>query len=235
MEESLFKEEDFEVNDFRLFIDENPDQGQILGNIDASTKEGQLTFTLDSQSPGGAIEVDENSGAITIADASLFVFADNPEITASVTVKNGTNEKNVEISIFINDPGVPNFTIWTGSKLTFLKQDGADAGEATNQDRITDNVWITRGNGGGQIFNIKEESEANKASSPKGTEWARGTTENIANLNFVPFRDAIAPKNVVGENLVLHLITDDVYLDVTFLSWTQDKRGGFSYERSTEN
>ena len=33
---------------------------------------------------------------------------------------------------------------------------------------------------------------------------------------------------------MLHLITDDIYIDVSFISWTNGGNGGgFSYERST--
>jgi hypothetical protein len=34
-------------------------------------------------------------------------------------------------------------------------------------------------------------------------------------------------------NTVLHLKTDDIYLDIKFLSWSERSGGGFSYERST--
>ena len=44
---------------------------------------------------------------------------------------------------------------------------------------------------------------------------------------------AIQPKNIVGKDLVLHLIEEDIYLSVKFKSWSQGKKGGFSYERST--
>ena len=43
--------------------------------------------------------------------------------------------------------------IWDGPMISFSKADGADFNLESNQDRITSNVWITRGNAG-QIFNI---------------------------------------------------------------------------------
>ena len=46
------------------------------------------------------------------------------------------------------------YTVWNGSNITFEKADGANPSDATSQDRITDLVWITRGNAGGQIYNI---------------------------------------------------------------------------------
>lgn len=125
--------------------------------------------------------------------------------------------------------------IWTGADLTFSKANNANPSEETNQDRLTDNVWITRGNNGGQIYNAKTESNANKSASPDGTEWVVGAIEDIATLTFRPFRSAVgSPKNVVGKDLVLHLIEDDIYLKVRFVEWSSSKGGGFTYVRSTK-
>lgn len=134
---------------------------------------------------------------------------------------------------------VSSATIWNGEKITFTKIDGADPADVANQDRINSNVWITRNNNGqtnqGQIYNIKVETNASKASSPSGTEWSIGTIDDLSTLVFDNFRIAVTkPKNIVGKNLVLHLIEDDIYLDIKFTSWSQNKAGGFSYERSTQ-
>lgn len=124
--------------------------------------------------------------------------------------------------------------LWRGATISFNKPDGTNPSLEENQDRIRENVRITRGNSGGQIFNIAINSNANKIESPVGTEWAIGTLDEIDNLSFDYFRNAITrPKNVVGKNLVLHLIEEDIYLTVKFISWSQGKRGGFSYERSS--
>lgn len=136
-------------------------------------------------------------------------------------------------------PGIgdmnPTGTIWSGSTVNFIKENGPDPQDPSNQDRLTDKVWITRGNNGGQIYNILSESSADKDDSPTGTEWAIGTTDNVSSLNFKPFRSAVGePKGVVGKNLVMHLIEDDIYLNVTFTSWSQNKQGGFSYNRATQ-
>ena len=47
-------------------------------------------------------------------------------------------------------------TIWKGDLLLFEKIDDSDPSDPSNQDRISDNVWITRNNDGGQIYNIAE-------------------------------------------------------------------------------
>ena len=133
-------------------------------------------------------------------------------------------------------------TIWTGTNMTFTKGDQSDPTLESNQDRITDNVWITRPNkkeegknGYGQIYNIKEESKPDENNSPVGTKWAVGTIDQIESLTFKKFRAAVGkPKNVVGKNLVMYLEIDDVYLTVKFTSWSQGEKGGFAYERSTK-
>ena len=128
-------------------------------------------------------------------------------------------------------------TIWTGSSKTFSKAVGADHTQSSNQDRLTSNVWITRANDGGQIFNIAKESTANKNSSPAGTKWSIGSINNINTLSFTNFRTAVGkPQEVIGKNLVMYLVDDDIYLSVKFTSWSagqNDGKGGFTYERST--
>lgn len=135
----------------------------------------------------------------------------------------------------MDDDKNTNFTVWTGADITFTKGNDANPNEAANQDRLTDNVWITRGNNGGQIYNAKSEGSANKNNSPTGTAWAVGDIDDIANLNFRPFRQAVgSPKSVVGRNLVLHLIEDNVYVKVRFTDWSSNKGGGFTYVRSSK-
>ena len=116
-------------------------------------------------------------------------------------------------------------------EITFSKADGADPALAENQDRITDNVWITRGNGGGQIFNIKLSQSSNKNNSPLDTEWAIGDKDDRNTLTFLPFRQVGQPKSLINTNLVVHLITDDIYLNVRFTSWSSGQLGGFAYIR----
>ena len=132
--------------------------------------------------------------------------------------------------------GCPMGSVWTGTILTFSKLDNTDPSLAENQDRITENVWITRNNlDGGQIYNAVSESASSKNTSPTGTAWAEGIITDYATLNYTPFRTAtVKPKNSVGKTYVVHLIEDDIYLTIKILSWSSKKAGGFSYERSTE-
>ena len=128
-------------------------------------------------------------------------------------------------------------TIWSGPIITFSKANFANPTLPQNQDRITSNVWITRGNTQG-IFNIAQETGYTHFSSPLHTQWANGSAANWQNLIFQDWEDwaraNVNPPGTVNVDAVLHLITDNIYLDIKFLSWTESiGGGGFSYQRST--
>src|SRR5690606_3949246 len=104
-----------------------------------------------------------------------------------------------------------------------------------NQDFLTENVIITRSNNQG-LFNIAMVSEFDRYgnASPVDTEWARGNTADFGSLYFSNWQNAIqyCPPCQVDNDFVLHLITDDIYIDIKILSWSSNSSGGgFIYER----
>jgi hypothetical protein len=135
--------------------------------------------------------------------------------------------------------------VWTGPTITFTKASAADWTLAANQDRITDSTWLTRKDNKG-LFNIVSEagfSDAPASLSPVNTEWAFGdNAAAYASLTFTTLINLGGPYSIGGDlsagpDLVLHLISDDIYIDLKFLNWEQNYnaggRGAFSYERST--
>ena len=152
--------------------------------------------------------------------------------------------KKIKILLFVTiiiscskEKNTPNDTsssiIWDGPVIYFEKEEEADFLDKINQDSITENIKITRGNDGGQIFNIAKENSSDKYKSPIGTEWAIGTLDQIDSLIFESFRIAVKPQYVVGKKLVMHLTEDDIYVSVEFKSWSKVKYGGFSYNLSS--
>src|SRR5438552_17120656 len=134
-------------------------------------------------------------------------------------------------------------TVCNSTTINFTKTNYANPLLAENQDRLTPNVWITRGSSRG-LFNAKTESSFTHYLSPAGTEWANGSLENYATLSYTNWNRWAAgvnprPPSTVGVQAVLHLIPDDIYLSVRFTSWTggepqgPSSGGGFSYLRST--
>lgn len=130
-------------------------------------------------------------------------------------------------------PSMHAATIWTGPPITY-NQPSPDPTQATNQDRITPNVWLTRAASKG-LFNAFSETNAT-AFSPADTEWAFGTPDNYASLhytNWLAWLDGQSPTNLVGQQVVVHLISDDIYISIQFTLWVPGGSGGFAYQRST--
>tara|TARA_R110000851_G_scaffold81391_1_gene178713 strand:- start:3213 stop:4436 length:1224 start_codon:yes stop_codon:yes gene_type:complete len=85
-------------------MDENPTNGQVIGQIEANTNEGDLSFTLSQQqNPAGALAVNATSGELTVADETLFDFETNSIITAVVTVANGGIFQNIAVELNLQD------------------------------------------------------------------------------------------------------------------------------------
>lgn len=127
-------------------------------------------------------------------------------------------------------------TIWNGQRITFNKPGLADWTLPQNQDRITDSVWITRADQMG-LFNIALEEAYENEVSPMGTEWSYGTTAEINELEFKPWVLALDnyPPGMVGKDMVVHLIKEDIYIDIKFTFWDMGNTGGgFAYERATD-
>jgi hypothetical protein len=126
-------------------------------------------------------------------------------------------------------------TIWDGPTMTF-SETTTDPTLSTNQDRITDNVWITRGDTQG-IFNAKTEIGFAHDFSPADTAWADGTLADYASLTYTNWNDWAkimhgGPPNTVGVNAVAHLISDDIYISIKFTFWG-GSGGLFTYQRTT--
>lgn len=118
-------------------------------------------------------------------------------------------------------------TVWNGPAI--------GASNVTEPDQITPNVWITRGGSQG-LYNAKTESSFTHFLSPADTEWADGTTASYSTLAYTDWNTWAknihgGPPNTVGLNAVVHLISEDIYIDITFTSWSVG--GAYSYQRST--
>ncbi len=217
--------------------------------VSISSSQGSLVFTEEENQagyfPAGeeliiSLGPDNYVATQTVTNTSpgdnyqVFVELQRGSEPTSIQVDN-INQR-ISFMVQIPEPVAPvsPFNIWSGPDLTFTKLDDADPSLEENQDRLTDKVWLTRGNDGGQIYNIVTETIYNQENSPVGTEWAQGTTLDIENLQFSSFRSTIRPRQIVGRDLVLHLIEDDIYIDIRFTSWSTNRGGGFEYVRSSQ-
>lgn len=141
-----------------------------------------------------------------------------------------------------------------GDKVSFKKVAGSDPN--SNKDVIIPGqLEITRGNGGGGIYNIAQESNFNGSVSPKGTVWnTQYLTDtdtswaplwDITNRTFDNWRDAIktpqgnyAPPQYVGMPAVMRFVNPVThtiaYYLIMFTEWgvgAFGQEGAFAYDR----
>jgi hypothetical protein len=135
-------------------------------------------------------------------------------------------------------------TVWTGPTITFSKAANADQTLPANQDKLTNNVILTRASSQG-MFNIAQEASFS-ATSPKDTQWATSlnnpaqaiTATNFAALTFDSWQNAYGGagslnSNITTHDAVVHLVSDNIYLNLRFIAFQGSGGGGsFTYQRS---
>lgn len=135
-------------------------------------------------------------------------------------------------------------TVWSGPTIDFTKPAFGDPDDLANRDRIVPGVVeLTRGDSSG-LYNHALEAGYVVDVSPADTEWAFETNNpgesvaatNFMSLSFADWRTAHGgnPMATIGQNAVLHIVSADIYLDLTFTSFAGGgSGGGFSYTRAT--
>ena len=120
--------------------------------------------------------------------------------------------------------------IWNGPSFSFNHAAGAGT---SVQDHLTPNVWLTRGDTEG-LFNVATEGAYTHFFSPQNTEWAYGALTDYASLGYANWEtwNGHRPPNMVDQPAVVHLISENIYLSLTFTSWG-GVGGSYSYDRST--
>ena len=91
------------TEDFESSINENPSPDQEIGYILGSSNNGDVIFEIQSQTPQGALSIDNESGLLTVVDPTKFDFELNTIITGIVRVSNDDVFMDTNIIININD------------------------------------------------------------------------------------------------------------------------------------
>ncbi len=99
------------VEDLTIDLDENPTDGQTIGTVQTDGS-GDLSFSITSQTPAGALSINPSTGELTVANATLFDFETNPVIAATISVVDGVNTATVTINLNdVAEIGVEDLTI----------------------------------------------------------------------------------------------------------------------------
>jgi hypothetical protein len=123
--------------------------------------------------------------------------------------------------------------VWDGPMIGY-NQPTPDPSQASNQDRITPDIWLTRANMKG-LFNAFDEASAGPF-SPAETLWAFGSITNYSSLtytNWLALLNNASPVTLIGQPMVVYLTSDNVYFSILITNWASGGVGGFGYLRST--
>jgi uncharacterized protein YjdB len=202
-----------------------------------------LTFIPDAiDNFTGTLTINSNDAINPLVTINLLgegigspvVLVDKEFVTE--TIEAGTT---LDIEVSVDNDGPTNlqgmFLAKISGKVDFEKVDYADFNIEENQDRITDNVWITRANSRG-IFNIKHEAfyDRDDYTSPAKTLWVWGSGLEADPADYDYWGEAVNydPPDMVDEVINMMSVDENRYFDFIFLSWTENAEGGgFSYSR----
>ncbi len=164
---------------------------------------------------------------------NLFSYGQAPVITISPVSFNENISAGAQkiVTFTITDNGNRDLK-WQFKRdsVEFTKADNANSLLSANQDRITNSVWITRGDYQG-IFNIAQEASFQHYFSPVGTEWSSNPTWLSSKSDYSDWNSNVGGDMSTVDTFSMHLINDNKYYDVVFHSWTSSGGGGFSYSR----
>lgn len=105
---SCNKDEDPQNNapvsqDIEISMEENPTSDLVTTIIATDLDEDELTYTIQSQTPTGSIQINETTGEIFILNINAFDYELNTIITASIIVSDGIDDTNMQLTINILD------------------------------------------------------------------------------------------------------------------------------------
>ncbi|MEM7550548.1 MAG: choice-of-anchor D domain-containing protein [Bacteroidota bacterium] len=215
----------------------NPTLLDIVFTPDAvNSFSGELTLSTDDPDlPSVSINLNgEGVGnpVISIANTELIdqgVYPTDSTSTFIINVAN-TGESELTGNIRVELPGA--------EPVVFTKLPGADPFIAENQDRIADDIYITRGAQEG-LFNAALENGYNNG--PLGTEWAFGRSGAVSlNDDYGDWSGNACPSCEDTEDFFLYEFDYSLHLtglarfyDLRYLAWSSGGNGGgFSYTRT---
>ena len=125
--------------------------------------------------------------------------------------------------------------VWAGRTYSFTRANGADPLDPASQDAITPTCILTRNDTQG-LYNIAQEAAPDNwgIGSPIDCMFAMGNAEDWQSLSFGTWLDFCAGwpcYDLVGFDGCMWIVSEDIYIDFRFDSWTCSGGGGCAWTR----
>lgn len=125
------------LQDLQATIDENSINGDIVGTVQSNSS-SSLAFSIVSQAPAGALEIDATTGELSVLDETLFDFETNPTITATVSASGASNNSIVTIEL-VDKPEIGEYKY--GGVIFWVNATGNEGLVCATTDQSTGIQW----------------------------------------------------------------------------------------------
>lgn len=215
------------VQNFITNFNENPTNGDAVGTVQA-VGSGTLSFSITSQTPTGALNINPSTGALTVANASLFDFETNPTISAQVSIIDVSNTETASVTINLNDlDDIESFLSTSKANYT-----GASAGEWIAITETEYNALATNLNEVTKVATSDTEYDYNLEVESSATEFTiannnghtipassyiiafkfHAISNGSANKVLISTTDLLGPYTQLGNNLPTTTTGDQFYV-----------------------
>ncbi|MBJ2174427.1 cadherin repeat domain-containing protein [Aureibaculum sp. A20] len=189
-------------------IDENAADGTIVATVSGTSNAGAVSFSILNQTPAGAMTINATTGELTVADATIFDFETNPQITAEVQVATESLIENSSVIINLNNIDDIEFLLST-SKTNY--KNGSDgnwvaitAAEYNNlEDKLNEvsragaseaefNSSVTSEEGGSSSFTVSKNNSSQMIT--KSVSHSKTSATTIPNAGYlIAFKYEVNP------------------------------------------
>ena len=171
---------------------------------------------------GEGITIDINHTEDVLGLTGVMVTTGDAAVMRTLTIENlGSGDLNWSIASILGGTQI----------VTVSKENYADRFLEENQDRIADDVWISRDTGGG-FFNAVTKNTGSSEGVIEGTEWAEGPSLRPQGP-YDEYRESYDdPQYWIGNPYTLYVESTRKYYDLIVDFWQGSAEGGgFSYHR----
>ncbi len=121
-------------------------------------------------------------------------------------------------------------TLWTGPNINWTKS------ASTPSDTVLPGIVVLTRGSRDVLYNTAAGELGPGLASPANTTWAFGTLNNFNTLTYQSLesmRDGRLDLRILNKDMVMHIISADIYLSVKFTTWGRGGAGTVAYTRST--
>lgn len=208
---------DVEINDFTTSMYENPEEFQVIGAVSATAEEGNIIYSIVSQSPDNSFSVNPNTGELQVISPSHFNYDKNQTITGQIMAESAGATDVADITINLLKPNPGEFR----GDLVINNQAELDQFIAMEYTYVYGHLTITDDGSGDDIKSLDQLSSLTKVNSFTITGLDHITDlkglENLTNVGMLSVTDN---RNLLNLDAMVNLqdalslvFTDNLNLD----------------------